>query len=70
VDQANRVDWAARIAQIDTTVAHPARVYNCWLERRYNERVVTPQTLRSRDQVAKFFDGLEFVPPGLVEVHG
>lgn len=38
-------------------------------QRRYNERVSTPQTLRSREQVAKFFDGFEFVPPGLVQVH-
>ena len=38
-------------------------------QRRYNERVSTPQTLRSREQVARFFDGLDFVPPGLVQVH-
>lgn len=38
-------------------------------QRRYNERVATPQTLRSREQVARFFDGLELVPPGLVQVH-
>ncbi len=38
-------------------------------QRRYNERVSTPQTLRSREQVARFFEGLEFVPPGLVQVH-
>jgi S-adenosyl methyltransferase len=38
-------------------------------QRRYNERVSTPQTLRSRDQVARFFEGLELVEPGLVYVH-
>jgi len=38
-------------------------------QKRYNERVSTPQTLRSRDQVARFFDGLDLVPPGLVYVH-
>ncbi len=38
-------------------------------QRRYNERVSTPQTLRDRDEVARFFDGLELVEPGLVFVH-
>ncbi len=38
-------------------------------QRRYNERVSTPQTLRTREQVARFFDGLELVPPGLGYVH-
>ena len=38
-------------------------------QRRYNERVSTPQTLRDRDQVARFFEGLELVEPGLVHVH-
>jgi len=38
-------------------------------QRRYNERVSTPQTLRDRDQVARFFTGLELVEPGLVYVH-
>jgi S-adenosyl methyltransferase len=38
-------------------------------QRRYNERVSTPQTLRTRDEVARFFDGLELVPPGLSYVH-
>jgi len=38
-------------------------------QRRYNERVSTPQTLRTREEVARFFDGLELVPPGLVYVH-
>ncbi|HYK30322.1 MAG TPA: SAM-dependent methyltransferase, partial [Streptosporangiaceae bacterium] len=30
-DPTNRADWAARIANIDTSVAHPARVYDYWL---------------------------------------
>jgi len=34
--------------------------------RRYNERSSAPITLRTRDQVARFFDGLELVVPGLV----
>jgi hypothetical protein len=94
------------IADLDTSVAHPARVYDYWLggkdnfaadraaslldfgqpvtvshpaidihqsqanaQRVYNERVATPQTLRTREQVARFFAGLELVDPGLVQVH-
>jgi S-adenosyl methyltransferase len=38
-------------------------------QRRYNERVATPQTLRTRDEVSRFFAGLELVPPGLSYVH-
>ena len=38
-------------------------------QRVYNERVATPQTLRTREQVARFFAGLELVDPGLVQVH-
>jgi S-adenosyl methyltransferase len=45
---------------------HPAQAE---AQRRYNERVSTPQTLRTRAQVARFFDGLDLVPPGLVYVH-
>jgi hypothetical protein len=38
-------------------------------QRVYNQNVGTPQTLRTRDEVARFFSGLELVPPGLVQVH-
>jgi O-methyltransferase involved in polyketide biosynthesis len=38
-------------------------------QKRYNERVTTPQTLRSQAQVARFFENLELVPPGMVYVH-
>jgi hypothetical protein len=38
-------------------------------QRRYNERVATPQTLRTREDVARFFANLELVEPGLVQVH-
>ena len=38
-------------------------------QRAYNQHVATPQTLRTRDQVARFFAGLDLVPPGLVQVH-
>ena len=39
------------------------------VQRIYNEHVSTPQTLRTREQVARFFTGLELVEPGLVQVH-
>jgi trans-aconitate methyltransferase len=45
---------------------HPAQAE---AQKRYNERVSTPQTLRTRDEVAPFFTGLDLVPPGLVYVH-
>lgn len=53
-------------------LSHPAidiHAAQAEAQRRYNERVSTPQTLRTREQVAKFFDGLELVPPGLTYVH-
>jgi len=37
--------------------------------RRYNQNVATHQTLRSRAEVARFFDGLEVLEPGLVQWH-
>ena len=36
--------------------------------RAYNDNVATPQTRRSRDEVARFFSGLELVEPGLVQL--
>jgi hypothetical protein len=36
---------------------------------RYNERVATKQTRRSREQTAAFFAGLELVQPGVVQFH-
>jgi trans-aconitate methyltransferase len=53
-------------------ISHPASDIHpgqAEAQRRYNERVSTPQTLRTRDEVARFFTGLELVPPGLVYVH-
>jgi hypothetical protein len=53
-------------------VSHPARDIHPAQEeaqRRYNERVSTPQTLRTEDEVARFFNGLDLVPPGVVYVH-
>jgi hypothetical protein len=48
----------------DTNVAAQAEA-----QRRYNERVSTPQTMRTRAEVSRFFAGLDLVPPGLVYVH-
>ena len=53
-------------------ISHPARDILPGQEeaqRRYNERVSTPQTLRTESEVTRFFDGLELVPPGVVYVH-
>jgi hypothetical protein len=36
------------------------------MARRYNERSPVSITPRSREQVARFFDGLDMMPPGLV----
>ena len=54
------------------TISHPAiDIHHAQADaqRVYNERVSTPQTLRTREQVARFFTGLELVEPGLVQVH-
>ena len=37
--------------------------------RRYNERVKVPQTRRTYEETMRFFDGMEVVPPGLVQCH-
>ena len=37
--------------------------------RRYYESVVTLVTLRTFNQVSRFFDGLELVEPGIVQCH-
>jgi hypothetical protein len=37
--------------------------------RQYNQNVATHQTLRTRAEVARFFDGLELLEPGLVQWH-
>jgi hypothetical protein len=41
------------------------------VQHRFNERLGAGQsmTARSRDEVARFFCGLELVPPGVVQVH-
>ena len=54
-------------------ISHPASdihaAAQAEAQKRYNERVSTPQTLRTRAEVTRFFDGLELVPPGVVYVH-
>ena len=43
-------------------ISHPASDINARqaeAQRRYNERVSTPQTLRTRDEVTRFFEGLD-----------
>jgi hypothetical protein len=54
------------------TISHPAidiHHTQANAQRVYNERVATPQTLRTREQVARFFSGLDLVEPGLVQIH-
>jgi hypothetical protein len=53
-------------------ISHPASDIHASqgeAQKRYNERVSTPQTLRTHDEVGRFFDGLDLVPPGAVYVH-
>jgi S-adenosyl methyltransferase len=53
-------------------ISHPASDINAHqaeAQRRYNERVATPQTMRTHAQVCRFFEGLQLVPPGVVYVH-
>jgi hypothetical protein len=53
-------------------ISHPAlEIHPGQLEaqKRYNERVSTPQRLRGQNDVARFFANLELVEPGLVQVH-
>jgi SAM-dependent methyltransferase len=54
-------------------ISHPASdihvAAQAEAQKRYNERVSTPQTLRNHAEVTRFFDGLDLVPPGMVYVH-
>ena len=53
-------------------ITHPAsdvaRDASARASRAYNDNVAPPQTRRGRDEVARFFDGLELVEPGLVQL--
>jgi len=54
-------------------ISHPASdihvAAQAEAQKRYNERVSTPQTMRNRAEVTRFFDGLDLVRPGVVYVH-
>src|SRR5262249_26003118 len=53
-------------------VSHPAsdiHANQAEVQRRYNEPVATPQTLRSHAQLGGFFEGPQLIPPGVVYVH-
>ena len=54
-------------------VAHPASDIHATqigtATNKLNKVMAQPVTLRSHDQVARFFDGLEMVEPGLVQLH-
>ena len=54
------------------TITHPAGDIapetSARASRAYNENVNTPQTRRTRDEVARFFTGLDLVDPGLVQL--
>jgi hypothetical protein len=57
--------------ELNTHVPHPARVYDYWLggKERLSRGMPAAVTLRSRSEIARFFDGLELVEPGMVQVH-
>ena len=70
-------------AQIDTSVASIARIYDYWLGGKDNFKADRGPALRqlstrmggtravprSHQEVSRFFDGLEMVEPGLVQLH-
>ena len=39
------------------------------MARHLSQRSVTPTTLRTHAEVTRFFDGLELLPPGVVQLH-
>ena len=54
-------------------LSHPARDVeterSARAAQRYNEQVATPMHRRTRAEVARFFDGLDLIEPGLVQMH-
>ncbi len=54
-------------------IAHPASdiaaEQMAQSSRDYNERAAAPVTMRTHAEVSRFFDGLELVEPGVVQVH-
>ena len=59
-------------AFIQLVISHPASDVDSGSSeraaRRYNERVASRMRRRSRDEVARFFDGLDLVEPGYAGV--
>ncbi len=55
------------------TIVHPAidiaAGQMAEAQRRYNESTDAPIKLRTKDEVGRFFEGLELVDPGLVQLH-
>jgi hypothetical protein len=51
-------------------LSHPARDDEVGIANaatsKYNEKVATPMVRRTREQIARFFEGLEWIEPGLV----
>ena len=56
-----------------TVISHPASDVEAdsasAAARAYNERVAAPMLRRSRDEVRRFFDGLDILEPGVVQHH-
>ena len=54
-------------------ISHPASDVDSGSSKRaaqrYNERVAARMRRRSHDEVARFFDGLDLVEPGIVQLH-
>ena len=54
-------------------LSHPARDVatdkSAQAAHRYNQHVAAPMRRRTRDEVAGFFDGLNLVDPGIVQMH-
>jgi len=54
-------------------ISHPAKDIQATAAaeavKRYNQLVSTPQTRRTRAEVTRFFDGLEILDPGIVQLH-
>jgi SAM-dependent methyltransferase len=54
-------------------LSHPARDVasekSAQAAQRYNEHVTAPMRRRTRDEVARFFGGLDLLEPGIVQMH-
>jgi hypothetical protein len=63
-------DDQAPTTKIDTSVPQTARVWNYWLggKDNWNESANPPYAMRSPEEIAGYFDDLELVDPGLVDV--